>query len=306
MNSYKSIGGGEVQHTFWTRFKNHTRTEIMSITVQLVVRRGTVVFRSKPVTIRKFANDSYPHVGSILPFNKTLPETNVTVSRPSKFLTTADVSQLEVTDVQVWDEKGDLHDAGHLFVKMMQTKNKELIGLFQSTPSLLKVKNDLGFNPILMAFAAADLEMIKFLESKGLQVTSKSTRGHTALFIAAILGSPANLEYALKKGCKVNEMLPSSKRTALHKAVAQGNYGSAGWLLAHGANPNLVYVDHMTPLRYAVREGQPRCVDVLVKAGANVNFHAPSGYGLMHDCVSNYLMFPYVAKLGVSVNDSDK
>lgn len=306
MVSYESLGKGLVRQTFRTRFQNQTLLEVMAVKVELVVlRNGAEVWRSKPVVLDNFKSEALPHRGSILPLTKTVSEPNVTVDRPSEFWTTADSVRLDMREVRVWNGKGGLNDAGHLYQYMAVTQTPELKLRFDRDPSLLKVRNEFGFSPILMAFAAADVDFIKYLEAKGLKATAKCTRGHDAMFIAAVVGNPSNLAYALKVGCNVNGRLPDSKRTPLIKAASAGSLGSVRWLLEHGANPDLGDVNHLTPLRAAVLEGQPEILQELVKGKANVHYRDPAGYGLMHDCVNNSLMFPYVAKLGISVDDRD-
>lgn len=302
----KALPSGTAQRTLIYRFKNRTLDEVMSVAMQYGLKlNGRRVFLSDPTVITSFPSAIYPHTGSILPFTKTLAQ-EITFLIPAKYNQPGYSPFLTFKDVKVWNHKGSLSDAGHLFTKIAITHTPDLKAIFDKDPSLLKVTNAQHFTPILMAFAAADLDFIHYLEGKGLRSTATSTRGHNALFMAAMTGDPRNMDYALKVGCKVNALLPNSKRTAVHKAVLMGSVMGLQWLLAHGANPSLPDVDHMTPLRIAVLEGQRQAINMLVQAKADIHFHGPDGRGILHDCVVNPLMFSTVGQLGLSVNDADK
>lgn len=304
----KAIDSGAIEHSFQTQFLNAALVEVTSVTLELVVTRDLKgeVFRSSPVSITSFRSECYPHVGSILPMSKTMMEANARFKRPTKFWTTADHAAVRIKSAKVWTGRGVPNTVGRLFTKMCVTQNAEMFKLFNRTPSLLKVKNEFNFTPILIAFAAADKEMIEFLQRKGLNPRQKSTRGHSGLFIAAAGNNVGNVQFALNLGCRINELLPNSKRTPIFNALRHRNGQMVRALLDLGANPNVVDVDGVTPLRLAVREGLPDAFNQLVRAKGKVDYHDSAGLGLMHDCVGNVKMFPHVRGAGLSVNDCTK
>jgi ankyrin repeat protein len=63
-------------------------------------------------------------------------------------------------------------------------------------------------------------------------------------------------------------------------AAAEGDVGAMMLLLEYGANPNALNSYSENPLGYAVRWQQPRAIEVLVAAGAEINNMDDSGPGM--------------------------
>ena len=74
--------------------------------------------------------------------------------------------------------------------------------------------------------------------------------------------------------------------TALHWAAQRDEVEAAALLVGGGANPKAVTRYGVTPLALACLTGSPRMIDVLLKAGADVNAASPEGRNPADDCGS--------------------
>jgi ankyrin repeat protein len=144
-----------------------------------------------------------------------------------------------------------------------------------------------GETALMVAARTGKLDAVKALLDHGAQVNAKEDlHGTTALMWAAEQGHAAVLQLLIDRGAEVNAqaaVLPIRKRgrgfaseTAL-KAAASGAAGK-GSLPLKGA---------LSPLVYAVREGAMDCVQILVKAGADVNGLSADGSSPLLVAVQN-------------------
>ena len=297
---------GNVRRTFYVRFKNETREEIAEVGVRLRIDiGGTAVYRSPVFRIRRFNNQTLPHLGSILPFTKTSGQETFTVDYPGRFWTTASADRVEIVSVKAFVGKQNLRDTGHLFTWMANTPDAKIIERLRLEPRLVRVHDALGVDTTLIAFAASGSTVAKHVLEHGGNPKARTIGGSTIAHIAAFHTSPANLDLVRSIGISVDS--PSATgRTPLFKSIQSGNALAWDWLLKHGANPNRVDTEGLDLVQYAIVEGQPNAFSALLRAGANRRHHAKNGWGWMHSAaVQNYLMLPYVLSTGVSVNDVD-
>lgn len=300
---YTPATAGQRLHYFQIGVTNWTTLEVTHFDIAMTIRRNKkVVYRSAPFPVNSIQNRTLPFLGSLLPYCESglIP---VNITYPDEFWTTDAYVTFDITNAQVWNGQGNLHDPGHLYTKIYNTKTPQLIAMFDRDPSLLKVRSGYGFNPMLMAFAGGDVALIRYLEKKGLKTNVKAIEGENAMFYAAMSGKDANMAYALKSGSKVDSLVKHNV-TPLICAIVGGRLTSVKWLLAHGANPNYKDPQKMVPLWYAINANEPEIFQALIKAKADWRYHdAASGYGLMHIATGNPKMLPMVMKLGFSVDD---
>lgn len=91
------------------------------------------------------------------------------------------------------------------------------------------------------------------------------------LFIGCILiQSPA---YSMDRGTNESRKLDYShlpeSYIQLHYAAINGDVPYVKYLIAHGADVNVVNRDWMTPLLYAAARNRPKVVRILLEAGAD-------------------------------------
>jgi ankyrin repeat protein len=75
-----------------------------------------------------------------------------------------------------------------------------------------------------------------------------------------------------KEGFGINQRIGNGHLdTALHRYIGWGDIDAVELLLAAGADVNVIDEDGMTPIYTAIRGYQPHIVEIMIKAGANLN-----------------------------------
>lgn len=294
--------GDLLKFAFQASFKNDTPHELASVSVQMIVElSGRRAYVSPPLKVRRFNNVSVPHVGSLLPLNKTEMVRNLRFDVPARYWRSDTHRYLKVVGAEGFVDP-DLHDPGHLYNRLVNGTDEDQIPLFQKDPSLLKVRNREGLTPLLMAFGTCGPKMIRFLLAHGASSKERTNRGATIMHMAAINGYPGVQDLALKLGGDVNGRTTGGK-TPLFRSIIFGRPACWRWLLKHGAKPNLADKSGDTPAKYAIREGQKEALADLAKAGVGVRSKDADGRGWMHYAVFNYLMMDAVKGAGVPIDD---
>jgi len=176
----------------------------------------------------------------------------------------------------------------------VQRNDLDLVSRLLRAGAKVNVKNSFGVSPMFEAALAANPALIDRLLAAGADVESPNTDGQTALMVVAKTGQVEAARVLLKKGAKVNAVEKWRGQTALMWAVAQGHTAMVKELVANGADvnvrsivndwdrqvtgePRAVYrpAGGLTPLLFAAREGCVDCVDLLVNAGADINYADP-------------------------------
>jgi ankyrin repeat protein len=158
------------------------------------------------------------------------------------------------------------------------------------------VVNEFGAMPLTEAARLNDDMLVKMLLEAGAKVDSANPDDETALMLAIKNGSLPITETLVKAGANVNRIEKFHNQTPLIYAAAGGHIGIVKLLLSRDADvrPRAMYTDWpsqvtsepraqyrpvggLNALMYAIRGGCYSCVDLLVAAGANVNFPTPEG-----------------------------
>uniref|UniRef100_A0ACD5YH19 Uncharacterized protein n=1 Tax=Avena sativa TaxID=4498 RepID=A0ACD5YH19_AVESA len=157
---------------------------------------------------------------------------------------------------------------------------------------------------LLLAAMEGRLDVCRLLvEDVRVDVNQPDDKGHTAVFISAMLGTAAttrylldhgadptvsgskgsalhgaalaahyeNVELLLSRGMDV-DLFDSVHGTVLHIAASKGEAGLVKLLLEHNADPNKVLNLQSNPLGMAIQKKSLECVRLLIKAGADPNF----------------------------------
>jgi uncharacterized protein len=100
-------------------------------------------------------------------------------------------------------------------------------------------------------------------------------RDQLALVRAAAAGNTAGMEESLRHGAKVNYQGVNGM-TALIWALGHESKEGVSWLLAHGADPNLVYArDGNSSVSIAAMEDDPWYLEQILAHGGNPNYQNP-------------------------------
>ena len=182
---------------------------------------------------------------------------------------------------------GDKDGNTHLIYACWSGNSRCVSALLRAGADVNKT-NSCGETALMFAAENRDSKCVELLIEAGADVNATDTGGphkfgpsgygFTALMRAAYKGKDKCVNTLLKAGADVNKYSNSQKfsDTALFFAVWKRHYVSAELLLKAGADVNGKVshgknVKECTPLHQAAKNGDEKCLDLLLKAGANVH-----------------------------------
>ena len=151
-----------------------------------------------------------------------------------------------------------------------------MVGRLIRAGANVNAANRFGATPLWMACSEGNNAMVEALVTAGADATIPALGGEPVLMTAAQAGSVPAVKALLAYGADVNATEPRHGQTALMWAVGgRDTYPDvARVLLEHGADVTVRSDGGMTPLLFAVRQGDLEAVRLLVTAGADVNDRA--------------------------------
>ena len=160
----------------------------------------------------------------------------------------------------------------------------------------VSLANNYGATPMSLAAEVGNTDMLKVLLEAGANVESPNADGQTALLAVARTGNVEAAKLLLDHGAAVDAKEKFGGQTPLMWAAARRHPAMMQLLIAKGADVNAASIDRdyqrhvtaegrpksldsggLTPLLYAARENCMACVDVLLKAGADIDLPDPDG-----------------------------
>ncbi|XP_005095905.1 serine/threonine-protein phosphatase 6 regulatory ankyrin repeat subunit C [Aplysia californica] len=130
-------------------------------------------------------------------------------------------------------------------------------------------RNAEGLGPVLICAHNGQLEILQcLLESSKCDLEVKTSRGETALLLAAKTGRESIVKLLLKKGALVNAV-SDDRETALHVSVSGGYYGIAEELIKNGVDKEKIDLKGNTALLNCA--GRLPILKILVERGADLN-----------------------------------
>ncbi|KAL2461026.1 Ankyrin repeat family protein [Abeliophyllum distichum] len=171
-----------------------------------------------------------------------------------------------VADVKDANKRGALHFAAR------EGQTEVCKYLLEELKLDVNTKDEDGETPLIHAARQGHTATAKYLAECGADPAIPSELGATALHHSAGIGDIELLKFLLAKG--VNVDLQSDAGTPLIWAAGHCQQDAVKLLLEHNANPNAQTEDDITPLLSAVAAGSLACLGLLIKAGANVNIIA--------------------------------
>lgn len=162
----------------------------------------------------------------------------------------------------------------------------------------------------IQAVKLGNIEKVKHHLDAGTKPDDKQGGKYTALFFASAKGRQKIAELLLVKGADVNA-LGQGGWTPLMAAAFHGHVSLVNLLILHKSNLELRNYEGKTALMFAVENHQPLVASALINAGANINAHVHGkkrgGINVLalaiklrsHECLDVLL------KAGVNVNNVD-
>jgi len=158
--------------------------------------------------------------------------------------------------------------------------------LLEKNEDLAEAKNKKGETPLHSAASGGQLEVVKFLVSKGVDINLKENNGATALHLACYYGHRDAVEWLIDHGAD-KDVGDGDGSTPIFWAVHGGHKNIVELLIARGSDVNSKDNNSITPLRIAVFRGNKEIIDLLIDKGAEVNAKNESGATPLHEaCVS--------------------
>ena len=131
-------------------------------------------------------------------------------------------------------------------------------------------------------------ELAELLIRAGASVNIANDLGVTPLWVAATTRSTAAMEKLLKAGANPN-IVPPTGETPLMIAARTRNVDGARLLVAHGANVNAKEATkEQTALMWAVADQQPKIVQTLIEAGADLHVRTVTSQRYVLLCCQEY------------------
>jgi uncharacterized protein len=188
--------------------------------------------------------------------------------------------------------------------------------------------NSFGITPLSEASANGDGAIIELLLAGGANANALSAQGEPALMTAARAGNPDAVRVLLKHGAAVDARESWKGQTALMWAAAENRAEVVKVLIESGAdvnarstewpeekkrpsNGNIVSTrprGGLTALLFAAREGALASIQVLAKAGADLNLTEPDGTNALVMALINahYDAAAFLLEAGADPNVADK
>jgi len=188
--------------------------------------------------------------------------------------------------------------------------------------------NSFGITPLSEAAANGNAAIIESLLEAGADANALSAQGEPALMTAARAGNPEAVRVLLKHGAVVDARESWKGQTALMWAAAENraevvkvliearadvNARSTEWPeeKKRPSNGNLVSVrprGGLTPLLFAAREGALASLQIMAKAGTDLNLTEPDGTNALVMALINahYDAAAFLLEAGADPNVADK
>jgi len=179
--------------------------------------------------------------------------------------------------------------------------------MISEDPGRINKKDQYGNSLLHLAVREGNVDIIKYLVSKGVDVNSRNIVDETPLHIAANSGNLDAVIQLIYNGADIN-VKDSIGNTPLHDAVENDQIQIVKYLISQGAEINTQNNVHQSPLHEAVVFNKVEMSKFLISKGANVNTKDEDRKSPLHAAVinENLELVKYLTTNGADVNAKDK
>ena len=181
--------------------------------------------------------------------------------------------------------------------------------LLLSKGANVDVLNNKNQTPLHLAVFADQLETARFLLKRGANVNHRSKNNPSYLFSACSHGNIKMVELLLEHGALINIPMRDVSNSPLHVGATNGYYKVVSLLIQHGAHLECKN-EKYSALYTAIHHERLETVDILLDAGAKVNFASPDAkHTPLHVAVQKHKTLDYITRLldrGADINAVDK
>jgi len=181
---------------------------------------------------------------------------------------------------------------------------EKLRGLFDQKKELLDVRTTTGHGPLQLALFSGNVELAKYLQSKGADIKAVGANNDNALNWAAYGGGKA-VEYVRSQGIRPSVSF-ESRFTPYFDAILAGKPDAIAELKKANAPINAQTEEGYTPLSYAIRYNDIEAAEALIAAGASKDFIHQGRYNMIGLAATAMRApnFARIAKHAESVNQA--
>jgi ankyrin repeat protein len=184
--------------------------------------------------------------------------------------------------------------------------DEELVKALLDRGARADVVNANGASPLAEASKVANVNVVRMLLDAGADANRSNEDGQTPLMLAARTGAVNVAELLVRRGANVNAREDFRNQTALMWAAAESHPDMVEFLISKGAQvnvrakandwpnqmtsePRVQYrpAGGLTALLYAARAGCGRCIESLLKGGADIDLPNPDGMTPMMMAIDN-------------------
>lgn len=257
-------------------FTNDGDYEIATVTieVQLFDPYGKAIVARKTITLNKAFEDwNTSHFGSLLPRTRAYGYGNVAF--PSTFA--ARSYWIEVKGATGWQSHTDLMNVGHYFAEITRGHAANLERFTLAHKNLLTLRDGpIGQGAVALAAACNNVPLLKFYQQIGARLDQKTIDGDAPIHLATVSGECAAMQYLLSQHVDPNSVAISRRHeryTPLGYAARFSEREAAEILIRAGAKVDFTPTGALPPLEIAISNGDYAVFLVLLKHKANPNNH---------------------------------
>jgi ankyrin repeat protein len=152
-----------------------------------------------------------------------------------------------------------------------------------------------------------NLDVVKSLAARGIDLNARNSYGYTALTGAAGKGHTEIVRFLIDKGVHIDAKFANGTN-ALDEAAFSGRLETVALLLTRKANPNIQKDNGFTPLMSAALGGHIAVAQLLIDKGADPNIRSNSGGAALYIAASDgdLTMAKLLLKAGADPNAKTK